>query len=167
MYKKNLLAMLVAMLILSVGCRKTDDTPTMPNETEATGVVSAETELPTEKVEEPAEATESPTIPQKESETSDGSDTATTEQPEQNTTPEATEPPATESEATDPPAGGGMTAYEWDNSLSGEEQMKFFNTFDSMEEFVNWYNAAKAEYDRLHPDIEIGDGNINAGEINP
>lgn len=85
------------------------------------------------------------------------------------TEPPATEPPATEPSTTEPPVtlppvSVGTTSYEWYNSLSGAEQVNFFNTFESMEAFVNWYNSAKAEHDALHPDVEVGNGSIDLGK---
>lgn len=76
----------------------------------------------------------------------------------QNTTPE-------ETEATEPaPAVTNMT-YERYCSLSGEEQMAYMQTFDSLADFFDWYNAAKEAYEKENPGIEIGDGNIDLGEI--
>ena len=43
--------------------------------------------------------------------------------------------------------------------------MAFFQEFESIEDFVAWYNAAKDEYDRLHPPIEVGSGKIDLGEL--
>ncbi len=48
--------------------------------------------------------------------------------------------------------------YTWYNSLPGLDQLEFINTFPSMEDFFDWYAAAKAAYEALHPDIEIGPG---------
>ena len=68
-------------------------------------------------------------------------------------------------EPTQPSEGSKITVYEWYESLSPEDQMAYYETFESMEAFVKWYNAAKAEYDKLHPPIESGDGNIDFGDI--
>ena len=82
--------------------------------------------------------------------------------------PEETEP--TIEETTQPEDEGvdihpDEMTYEKYNAMSGEEQLAFFNSFASMEDFVAWYNAAKAKYDAEHPDIEVGDGNIDIGDI--
>ena len=73
-------------------------------------------------------------------------------------------------EATQPPQGGislsGAAAeYARYNAMAPDEQVAFYNTFDSMEAFVAWYNNAKAEYDRQNPSIEIGNGNIDIGDL--
>lgn len=57
------------------------------------------------------------------------------------------------------------TEYEWFHALSGEEQEAYMDSFDSIAAFFEWYNAAKAEYEELHPSIEVGDGNIDLGQI--
>lgn len=56
--------------------------------------------------------------------------------------------------------------YEEYNSLSGEEQQKFFSSFANPADFFTWYNAAKAEYEAGQEKIEIGnDGVIDLGDI--
>lgn len=77
-------------------------------------------------------------------------------------TSEATIPGATEeTEATAVP----LTDYEWYHSLSGEEQEAYMDSFESVAAFFDWYNAAKAEYDALHPEIEIDDNVIDLGDL--
>ena len=58
-----------------------------------------------------------------------------------------------------------MTQYEWYHSLTGEQQMAYMESFDNMDAFFDWYNAAKEEHEREKPGIDIGDGNIDLGEI--
>jgi hypothetical protein len=79
--------------------------------------------------------------------------------------PDDTDPP--EQGDTDQPTPEEELAaqYEWYESLSPDEQVSYFWTFETMADFVNWFNAAKAEYDKLHPPIEGGDGEIDFGEI--
>ena len=50
-------------------------------------------------------------------------------------------------------------------NLSQEEQLVFFNGFETMNDFFAWYNAAKAEYEEQNPGIDIGDGNVDIGGI--
>jgi len=50
--------------------------------------------------------------------------------------------------------------YEVYNSISGDKQMEFYNTFSNPQDFFDWLNAAKEEYDKQNPSIEI-DGSIN------
>lgn len=61
------------------------------------------------------------------------------------------------------PAVQGTTEYERYNAMSGTEQQAFVATFDSVEAFFEWYNAAKEEYEASRGDIEIsGDEIIDA-----
>lgn len=50
-----------------------------------------------------------------------------------------------------------MTFEEY-NALSGEEQKRYFDQFEDLDSFFEWYNAAKKEYeDKVHSsDIIIG-----------
>ncbi len=88
----------------------------------------------------------------------------TTQSTTENTQEETTQ---TTEEAQDPTQETGSEAvpamdYQRYNSLPGEEQMAFINSFPSIEDFFVWYNSAKAQYEAEHPDIEIGgDGNVD------
>lgn len=83
-------------------------------------------------------------------------------EPEDTTAPEETKPE--NNDPTEAPSAENVT-YEQYNAMSPEEQLAFFESFDSMEEFVRWYNDAKAKYEAENPDIEIGDGEIDVGDI--
>ena len=57
--------------------------------------------------------------------------------------------------------------YEKYIAMSPEEQQKFIQTFENLEDYFAWYNEAKAKYDEENAGIEI-DGEINLGDyINP
>ena len=64
----------------------------------------------------------------------------------ESTRPVATEPAETGNTNTELNQGGEMT-FEQYLCLSAEEQLAYFYTFPSHEAYINWYNAAKAEYD--------------------
>ena len=54
--------------------------------------------------------------------------------------------------------------YEAYNALSAEEQEAYFNSFDNIEEFFEWYNKAKKEYEEeigRNPNIDIGGAEKN------
>lgn len=55
--------------------------------------------------------------------------------------------------------------YEEYHAMTAETQKKFFEEFDSVEDFFEWYNDAKAKYEKENGAIEIGDGEINVGDI--
>ena len=60
----------------------------------------------------------------------------------------------------------GFITYEEYNAMSAEKQHEYFNSFESVEKFFEWYNSAKSEYEKNNPSIEIGsDGSIDLGEI--
>lgn len=58
------------------------------------------------------------------------------------------------------PEDDDLTDYERYQNMSGEEQMEFINSFDSIEDFFAWLEQAEAEYKAKHPDIEIGDDGV-------
>ena len=177
MYKRMLVIMLVVSVMILSGCNKSSDVQdvrTEPHEESLSAVVDVEVE---QRPEGTVESTESvvatPTI----TEGSDNPAETTSQQvnetdaseplPEGTVTtlPVETEPVQKETINTVPPTISGASDYEWYNSLSGDAQMAFFQEFESIEDFVAWYNAAKDEYDRLHPPIEVGSGKIDLGEL--
>lgn len=172
---------IVVLLVLSlvsvaiIGCNdikkptepETDPLPTelttLPGLTDNTFGEEDFEETPTNPVTEPEEIhpTEKPVTP-----------TEPTDPKEEETQPpvEETQPPTKPTDESQPPEmptepEQQLTEYEWYEALSPEEQVAYYETFESMEAFVKWYNAAKAEYDRLHPPIEGGDGEVDLGEI--
>lgn len=57
--------------------------------------------------------------------------------------------------------------YEEYISMSPENQQKYMQSYENMEDFFAWYNNAKAKYDEENAGIEI-DGSIDIGDyINP
>lgn len=58
-----------------------------------------------------------------------------------------------------------VSDYQRYHNMSGEEQQAFIDGFESIEAFFEWYNAAKAEHERLNPGTEIGSGNIDLGDL--
>lgn len=171
------LLLAIAMILAFAACKKND----MPQQT-VPGVVhtpdvndgdlehtpkettSAETETAAEtEVSEETEATEETTEDTKATEATEPEATKPEEtKPNTETTAPSTEP---EEEVTVPSVPAEMTKFEWYNSLTGEEQMAFMQSFASVPDFFDWYNNAKAEHEELHPDIEIGDGVVDLGGI--
>ena len=119
----------------------TEATEDMPQQTEQPGVT--ESTKPTEK---PGDSTEP---------TSSTEPAATTEP----TIPEETKPVA------DDVTPQQLTEFEKYNAMSGEEQMAFMQSFETIEAFFTWLNNAKAEYEAANPGIEISGGEIDVGEI--
>lgn len=57
------------------------------------------------------------------------------------------------------------TAYEQYNDMSGDEQVAFMESFDSVADFVDWYNASLAEFQEVNNAIEITDGTIDLSQL--
>ena len=76
--------------------------------------------------------------------------------------PEDTRPPI---EVTVPDGTQPYTDYEQYMDMSEEEQMKFYDSFESDQAFFDWLNQAKAEYEKAHPPVII-DGSTNI-ELKP
>ena len=167
MNKNAILILMICVALLLVGCSTRDKNPA--------GTQPVETQMQTQ------EATQAPTE-EKLSGLEDsvfdgagventGNEAAGETQPE-NTKPSeettaATEPPHAESQPAQSQEGestGEMT-YEKYNAMSGDEQLAFFETFDSVEAFIDWYNAAKEKYEKEHPYIEIDGGEIDLDSI--
>lgn len=76
---------------------------------------------------------------------------------------ESTETPDLGSQTAKPATGD--TDYEAYIAMSGPEQQKFMESFDSIQAFFEWHIAAKAAYEAAHPPVYIvGDG-INAEDL--
>ena len=160
---KKLIVLLLALLILLVGCKSKDNTAS--NVTEAPDV-ETEATVPVETM-HPA-LTDNPFD-------DNWTDPVETEapagEPEETEAPKATEPPKATEEPTQPtttptvaPESGKMD-YDKYMSMSAQEQSNYMNSFESIDAFFAWYNAAKAEHDAQNNDIEIGNGSFDLGEL--
>ena len=77
------------------------------------------------------------------------------------TVPEETTPPETESEGID----HSKYTYEDYINMTPQQQTLFIKSFPSISKFTEWYNAAKAEYDKNNGNIDIGEDTIDLGDI--
>ena len=83
-------------------------------------------------------------------------------------TPEATvAPSATPAPSTTPENefSAENMDYETYLGLTGEEQETIFKTFENPQDFFNWFNKIKEEYNENNQDIIIDGGNINLDDI--
>jgi hypothetical protein len=156
MYKRVVSLLLAAVMLLALSACKTEEEPTVTTFADVPGVALVPEEF-WDETQPPAE-TEAPAAPAE----------TETDVPEETKSPDATEDVPSESQQptekpTDPVVQ--MTQYEWYHSLSGEQQMAYMETFDSLAAFFDWYNAAKEEHEKLKPGIEIGSGDIDFGDI--
>lgn len=181
MNKKRMVLLLAAIMLLAVGCKKDADTtePSQLLETETNPVIPEETILGVEILDEPLnnpfdETRDAEQEPTENKSTADNTGSnngaSNTEKPAQSGDGTAAEtgpaePKPTESGATEPEGGISYVSYEEYTNMTPEEQLAYYNQFPSMEAFVQWYNEAKAEYDKEHGAIDVGDGDIDLGDI--
>ena len=93
------------------------------------------------------------------------------------TEPTATEPAATEPQQTQPTQPNqptetepvqipeGEIDYETFVALDPAVQREYMQSFESMDAFFEWYNAAKEAYEQAHPSIDVGDGVIDLEDL--
>lgn len=168
MNRRILALALIALLLLTAGCRKAAveptepaAAPTEPSETLLPGVGLVDEGVVMEEEEDEAtEPTEAATEPEKDDET-----TPKETEPEKETKP--TEKPG--DEETTPPTqskpDSAASAYSDYMNMSAAEQEAFINSFESVDAFMAWFNAAKDEHNANDNSIEIGSGTIDLEEI--
>ena len=101
--------------------------------------------VPSESVEEPTDSADPPR--ETDTEADDPTAPADTESPEPSVTQDGTMPK--------------YILFEQYQVLSGTEQLAYFQSFPTPEDFFVWYNAAVADYKDRKPGVEIGpDGNV-------
>lgn len=173
MRKILLFVLMTALLLAMIGCGKQTG-ETQPTTTQATtepsGTTSAETTENMGALEDSdfGDETEETTSPTEETEPLE---TDPLETDPEETDPEETDPVAPEAtKPTEAPAGDGNTdplvaEYEAFTALAPAEQQKFVESFATIDQFFNWYNAAKAAYEAANPPIDVGDGKIDLEEI--
>ena len=170
MNARLLFAVLMTVLVLFMAaCHSNEVSVAEPTEESMLpGIVGVETpvENPYENGQQESAATDA-TEPEQPSE----AETTPEETVEEPTEPamEPTEPSAEptegEEEVTEPTESGnsGITSYEAYLNMTGDQQRAFMESFDSIEAFFVWLNAAKAEYEAQNPGADIGDGSIDLG----
>lgn len=85
--------------------------------------------------------------------------------------PEPTQPPQTEPVATEPAETEpvqipeGEIDYEAFVAMDPALQRMYMESFESMDAFFAWYNAAKEAYEQAHPSIDVGDGVIDLEDL--
>lgn len=170
MNKNMILILLICMAVLMAGCvthgeTNTTSGETLPPETQEQTLATTETTIPglEDSIFDDVQWTEN-TGNTAEGETQPENDNSG-ENPSETTG--ETEPPYAESQPEGSQGGedSGEMTYEKYNSMSGDDQMAFFSTFASVEDFVTWYNAAKEKYEAENPYIEIEGGEIDLDSI--
>ena len=59
----------------------------------------------------------------------------------------------------------GEIDYETFLAMEPAQQRAYMESFESMEDFFIWYNAAKEAYELEHPSIDVGDGVIDLEDL--
>lgn len=82
------------------------------------------------------------------------------------TKPQVTNPPETKPAETLPanPEKTSLTFDQYQN-LSSADQQAYFESFDTMEAFLAWYDAAMKEYEESKNVVEIAGGAVDLGEL--
>lgn len=164
---KKLIALLLVLLLLLTGCKAKNNSA---DATDAPEAAATQENTPTETL-HPALADNpfgddwtEPTVEETQAEA--------TEEPKETEAPKATEAPKETEASTEPatepteaPEDDGTMNYDKYMSLSAKEQSDYMNSFESVDAFFAWYNAAKDEHDSKNTEIEIGDGSFDLGEL--
>ena len=80
--------------------------------------------------------------------------------------PEYTQPSETEPAQTEPvQIPEGEIDYETFVAMDPALQRMYMESFESMDAFFEWYNAAKEAYEQAHPSIDVGDGVIDLEDL--
>lgn len=157
----TLTCLMLAAALTGCGCQAKQAEPSEAEPVMATEPAAEETEQNTEAASEPVEVTEA--VPTTEpTETTQPATKPTEDDSWLEEVPEDTRPPI---DVTIPDETQPYTDYEQYMNMSGEEQEEFFNSFENEKDFFDWFNAAKAEYEKAHPPVII-DGSTNI-EIKP
>ena len=161
MNSKKILALTLALAVLLIGCGNANEVETTAEPTVTTeAVTTTETSIPGLEdsiFDDETEPTE--TVAQTDP-------TETTEPAETTEKPQPTEPeePETTAPTTEPPVPETVDYMTFQN-MSASQQQAYMNTFGSLDLFFAWYNQAKADYEAANPPIDVGDGNIDMGDL--
>lgn len=83
------------------------------------------------------------------------------------TTPGATEPDMPTQPDEDEESGvlsPAEVTYEDYMAMTPEQQQAFYESFPSLQDYIDWFNAAKAAYDASKDDVVVDGGNIDIGD---
>lgn len=164
---KKILVLLSCLLILfAVSCHLEGTQETEPAPGQTPGQTAPSTQAATTEGTTPSDpdTTDAATAPadQGTESSSPNTDPPSTAPSTDGESESAAPPRETDAPATTPPEADGLIlTYEEYVAMNGDEQVIFFEQFDSIEDFFIWYNAAQADYIERHPGAQIGpDGTI-------
>lgn len=188
--KKRILVLLLIVVLLLAGCRKNkNQEATVPMQTtvaetteesvpgvgknifDQNGNVNPEyTQPQTEETTKPTETTPQVTVPQGPS-GSDGPGLQEPEAPDDDVVPPSVKPTEKDPEPTQPTGKEPESSddktldYQKFQAMSPSEQQATMESFESIEKFFDWYDAAKKEHEEANPPVDVGDGNIDLDQI--
>ncbi len=175
MNKRWIATILAAVMLLTLlGCNSQKPAPTDPSyvpdgtdshlPSESTG--DASEPQPSEDVQPSSEPDGTEDVPDEStSDASEPGESKPDESEPEESKPVESQPEDTKPNETEPGDTTSAYAAEYERyqNMTGAEQKAFMESFDSIEAFFDWYNAAEAAYKELHPDIEVGDGSVDLG----
>lgn len=82
--------------------------------------------------------------------------TGTSSVPSSSASVPATQPSTQATQPSSAPKDPVKMDYQTFQSMTGAEQRAFQDSFESIEAFFAWYNAAKEAYEKENPPIEVG-----------
>lgn len=88
----------------------------------------------------------------------------TTKKPSDSKTEENTTKPSNGTDSDNAGNNKKMT-YEEYHAMTAKKQKAYMNTFKNIDDFFDWYNQAKADYEEQNPDIEIENGSVNLDDL--
>ena len=164
----TLLVVTVGLTACFAPAKTNDETVTTSPSTAETNAAEATAEATTQQTQE-TETTAPTTEATEPSQETEPANTDKEETKPSETKPVETEPSATEPEETEPEETGSgnlggknpwdVTYQEYQN-MSAAEQRAQMEAFGSMDQFFDWYNAAKEKHETENPDIEVGGGEV-------
>ena len=157
---KQLLALVLALALLMAGCGKREEV--LDNTTGATNATEESAAATTGSAVEDSDfdGETQPTETEGQTEPTENTEPAETAAPTEAAKPEPSAPTVA---PTPPPAKD--LKYDEFHNLSAAEQQAFIESFNNLDLFFAWYNQAKDAYEAANPPIDVGDGNVDMGDL--
>ena len=143
----------MASLLLVACGSAAENNPTIPT-VPSLGIVEGGLENNVDFDTEPTEGSSVPTQPTQPSQSATEPSTAPSQGATQPTTQPTTPTTGNEPQPVDP-ATMDFATFQ---AMTGAEQRAFQESFEDLDAFFEWYNAAKEAYEKENPSIEIGPG---------
>ena len=163
MNKKWIAGLLAAWMLLMAGCGKKDIDPAAPSAEETQPQQTEQVVTQPTQADQPADETEQ--IPTEDAEQQPAVSTPPQDLPAVPTEETKPSKPETPTEPAAPTEGNNTMSYDDYMSMGAEEQGNYMDSFGSTDAFFDWLHSAKEEHDAQNPEIEVGDGSIDLGDL--